>query len=125
MAEAIFDSLTKNHIASSAGLNPPKNWEGERLSKTRYVALCMAESGLDVTDKISKRLTGSMVLEANKIIVIGEKEGWPNFLKDSNNVSYWNIIDPDTGEMELHRTVRDQIKSMIKTLIEEINKQHD
>ena len=120
MAEAIFNSLTKDHIAISAGLNPPINWEGELLSKTKYVAPCMTEIGLDVSQKISKRLTESMVNESDKIIVIGEKNGWPDFLQSSDKLSYWDITDPDTGEIDLHRTVRDQIKNNVNLLIESL-----
>ena len=120
MAEAMFNNLTKAHIASSAGLNPPQNWEGEKLSKTKFVAPCMAEISIDVSEKISKKITEPMVIESNKIIVIGERENWPSFLLNSGKVDYWDIADPDTGGMDLHRTVRDQIKSKVNLLIKDL-----
>lgn len=117
MAEAIFNSLSSDHVATSAGLNPPPQWEGERLSRTQYVAPCMAEIGLDVSEKVSKRLVESMVTAADKIIVIGERNNWPQFLTDSDKVTFWDIIDPDIGEMELHRDVRDDIRSRVEKLV--------
>jgi len=119
MAEAIFNSLTSDHIASSAGLNPPPQWEGQKLSKTKYVAPCLLEIGLDVSENISKRLSEKHVAEADHIIVIGEKNNWPDFLT-KQNVKYWGITDPDTGEMELHRSVRDEITILVKQLLSEI-----
>ena len=120
MAQALFNSLTKDHVANSAGLNPPEKWEGEKLSKTKFVAPCMTEIGIDVSEKISKRLTESMVNESDRVIVIGEKEGWPSFLSSFEQLDYWDIIDPDGGEITLHRTVRDQIKDKIVELISEL-----
>lgn len=120
MAEAIFNSITKKHKAISAGLNPPKLWEGQKLSKTKFVASVMAEIGYDINDKFSKKLTKQMIDEAEKVIVIGEKEGWPDFLKKSNKLSFWDIEDPDKGELNLHRKVRNQIILLIKKLVKEI-----
>ncbi len=37
MAEAIFNKFSEGNLAVSAGLNPPKEWEGKLLSKTKYV----------------------------------------------------------------------------------------
>jgi protein-tyrosine-phosphatase len=121
MAEAFLNELSSKHTAHSAGLNPPKQWEGEKLSKTKYVAPVMSEIGLNLDEKVSKRLTENMVANSDIVIVIGEKENWPDYLKTFPNVTYWDVVDPDTGEMELHRTVRDQIKNLIKKLITEIN----
>lgn len=119
MAEAIFNSQNSQHTASSAGLNPPPQWEGEKLSKTKYVAPCLLEIGIDVSEKISKRLSEEMVNESDHVIVIGEKNAWPEYLNE-RNVRYWGVIDPDIGEMDLHREVRDEITSLIKQLLSEL-----
>jgi len=115
MAEEIFNSTHKEDIAISAGLNPPEQWLGKKLSETKYVAPCMKEIGLDVNEKVSKKLTEEMVLESDKIVVLGEKDNWPDYLKKANPM-YWDMIDPDIGEMELTRTIRDRIIDKLKTL---------
>lgn len=115
MAEEIFNSIYENDVAISAGLNPPEKWLGQKLSKTEYVAPSMKEIGLDVNDKVSKKLTEEMVLESDKIVVLGEKDNWPDYLKKADPI-YWDMIDPDIGEMELTRTIRDRIIEKIKTL---------
>lgn len=120
MAEAIFNSLSKDHVASSAGLNPPKHWEGEKLSKTKFVASCMIEIGIDVSEKISKRLTESMVKDSDLVIVVGEKQGWSSFLSNFNQLNYWDVVDPGDGDIYLHRAVRDQIRDKVVELIGEL-----
>ncbi|OGH89020.1 MAG: hypothetical protein A2537_01265 [Candidatus Magasanikbacteria bacterium RIFOXYD2_FULL_36_9] len=122
MAEAIFNSLTKVHVASSAGLNPPTHWEGEKLSKTKHVAPCMLEIGINVSEKISKRLTEPMVKESDRVVVVGEKEDWPIFLKEFVKLTYWDIVDPGDGDRELHITVRDQIREKVVGLVKELEK---
>jgi hypothetical protein len=57
-----------------------------------------------------------MVIDVDKIVVIGERNNWPQFLTDSDKVTFWDIIDPDIGEMELHRQVRDEIRKRIVEL---------
>lgn len=118
MAEAIFNNLSSDHVATSAGLNPPPQWEGERLLKTQYVAPCMAEISIDVSEKVSKRLNEAMVADADKIIVIGEPNNWPTFLTLSDKVEYWDITDPDGTDLDFTRKVRDEIRTRVENLIE-------
>lgn len=115
MAEEFFKDLFPNHKAFSAGLNPPVEWEGEKLLKTEYLADCMLEAGFDVRKKIVKRLTPEMVSEADKIVVLGERENWPSFLKAAEHkLIYWDVKDPDDGEIELYRQVREEIRSLVE-----------
>ncbi len=115
MAEEFFKDLFPNHIAFSAGLNPPVEWEGEKLIKTKYLADCMQEAGFDIRDKNVKRLTSEMVYEADKIVVLGERENWPSFLKAAKHkITYWDVKDPDEGEIELYRQVREEIRSLVR-----------
>ena len=122
MAEAIFKSLNSTHTAMSAGLNPPMQWLGQSLDKTKFVAPCMAEIGIDVTKQISKIITPEIVSKADIIIVIGERNGWPDYLTAKTPLRYWDIPDPDTGEMPLYREVRDNIMCNIKILLTELDK---
>jgi len=121
MAEAIFNNISKKHLAISAGLNPPKEWEGKTLSKTRYVAPCMREIGMNVDDKASKRLIEFMLIGIDRVVVIGEKNNWPIFLNNFDKLVYWDISDPDVGGMDLHRVIRDQVKEAVGKLVEEIS----
>jgi len=61
-----------------------------------------------------------MVSKADIVIVIGEKTGWPDYLAAKKPLRYWDIPDPDTGEMPLYREVRDAITDNIKILLTEL-----
>ena len=43
ISEEVFNKLSKNNIAISAGLNP-RNYEGKKVSITRYFASVVKES---------------------------------------------------------------------------------
>ena len=120
MAEAIFNKLSGKHSASSAGLNPSPKWLGQKLSTTKYVSPSMKEIGYDVNKKISKKITEKMVKDADKIVVIGEKNNWPNYLKSSKKIIFWDVEDPVHGNMNDHRNTRDKIKDLIVSLLNKI-----
>lgn len=119
MAEAIFNKLTKKHSAISAGLDPHK-WENKSINEAKKVIKCMKEIGCNLKDKVSKRLTREIVENADKIIILGEKENWPSFLKNSNKVEYWEVEDPAHKNLDGHRKTRDEIKLLINKLIRRI-----
>lgn len=121
MAEAFFNNFTSEHLAVSAGLSPPPEWEGQFLAKTKYVVTCMQELGIDLADKKLKKITREMVTQADKIIVLGERNNWPQFLKDSvDKVIYWDIFDPVNSDRKTHCLVRDQIKNKVIEFINQL-----
>lgn len=116
MAEAIFNKLSKEDAAISAGLNPGK-WEGEKISQAKSVVLSLSEIGCDVSKKVSKRLTKKMTEGTDKIVVLGEKENWPDYLKESDNVVFWDIEDPAHKDLDSCRMIRDRIKEKVEVLL--------
>lgn len=122
-AEILFNKLTNNKYSiRSAGLDPTElqRWENQKLSKVKELAQCLEEVGCSLDGKRSKKLTEEMVNWADKIIVM-EKEGWSDFLKNSKKVIYWEIEDPGNKNLATHRIVRDKIKQRIEKFIKEYN----
>lgn len=119
IAEAIFNEKTKKHTATSAGISPGW-WRGKKLSITKCVAPCMKELGYNINHEISKKLNKKMIDRADKIIVMAKKEIWPEYLKKSDKVIFWNINDPATEDIEFHRKVRDKIKILVEKLIKNL-----
>ena len=115
IAEAIFNNLSKEHSAFSAGLNPGK-WEGKNISSAQNVISCMNEIGYNINNKISKKIKKDMVEQADKVIVIGERDNWPTYLVN-NKVEYWEIEDAKELSLEFHRKIRDQIIVKVKELL--------
>ena len=117
MAEAIFNKLTKKHSATSAGLEPHE-LENKNINEAKKVLECMKEIGCNLENKISKRLTKVMVENADKIIILGEKNNWPSFLENTDKIEYWEVEDAVYKNLEGHRKVRDEIKLAVERLIE-------
>ncbi len=118
MAEAIFTKLSNQGSASSAGLDPG-GWEGKKINSAKNLISCMKEIGYNLEEKISKKLTKEMVDNADKIIIIGEKENWPDYLIN-HNIEHWEIPDAGGTDLDFHRKIRDQIKNKVKELIKRI-----
>jgi len=120
MAEAIFSKKSKDHEVSSAGISPGE-WEGKKLSETKCVKVCLSEIGIDVNEKISKKLTKEMVQDADKVIAIVEKYIWPDFLENSEKVVFWKIADPKEENLEFHRKTLNEISQEVEDLIKSLD----
>lgn len=120
MAEALFSKLSNGHEAKSAGLDPGEKWLGKTIDNTMYVKVVMDEEGIDVRKKVSKKITEEAVNWADKVVVLGERENWPAYLKNSGKAEYWEIADPAHTGLETHRKTKDQIKENVLELIEKL-----
>jgi len=79
----------------------------------------MGELDYDLSKNIRKQLTPKMVEEADRIIVMTEKENLPNYV-DASKITLWNIEDAKDRSLEFHHQIMDQIKVLIEKLIKEI-----
>ena len=63
-----------------------------------------------------------MIKWADKVVVAGEKENWPDYLIEAKEkVVYWDIEDPVNMGLEGHREIRDRIKIKIVELVKDID----
>jgi len=125
MAESIFKKLSKKHQVESAGVSPGK-WEGKTLHEATHVLPSLKEIDIVADENISKKITEDKVINNDIIIVIGvDKNTWPEYLKESKKVEFWDIEDPAHGDMDIHRKARDKIKQKVKELIEELDKKNN
>ena len=86
IAETIFNQISKKNKATSAGTEKGRV-TGHKLKdfpEHSNLFVCMDEIGLDIRENTSKLMTPEIVKNANKIIVMAEKETWPDYLKKSN-----------------------------------------
>lgn len=118
IAEAYYNHFIKSDDASSAGiLNfTPLKYD----HPVEEVVKVMKEDGIDISQQIVKSLTEEMVNKADRIFVICERKECPEFLLNSNKISFWDIDDPCDTSLENHRKIRDEIKKQVKQLIKEL-----
>lgn len=117
IAEAFFNKLSGKNKAISAGTYVN---EKEGVGLHEFVVKCMVKEGIDLSKNRRKQLTEQMVKEADKIIVMTEKENLPDYLAGSNKIIFWEVEDGKGQSYEFHLKMRDQIKRRINQLIKEI-----
>ena len=122
MAEALHKDKYPKDEVKSAGITTDESTrnktleELERLDKCHGVIPSMKEIGYDISKHKHEQLTQKMVEEADKVIVMCNKEYWPDYLKQSSKVVYWEVEDPGGKSLEKFREARNEIKKRILKL---------
>ncbi len=122
IAEMLFNSRSKKHTSISAGTENGRVI-GHKLGdfpEHSNLFICMDEIGFDIRDKTSKLVTPDLIKKVDRIYVMAEKETWPDYLKESKKVIFWDIEDMCGQSLEDFRKGRNQISKLIDKLILEI-----
>lgn len=127
VAEAIFNRLSKDGHATSAGLRPRR--AGVPLtSEHNNPVEVMKEGGYDLSKAKIKQVTREMVESADKTVLICMREnlaGAPGYLKDRPGVELWDIwsISDETSPDEYSALERKRIgliDTRVRDLVERI-----
>ena len=100
VAQAYFNNLTQ-HDSDCAGINADeatarRNLPSRKMKDVpgqRSVHYIRREFRVDIAEKERQQLTPEMVDEADLVIVIEEKNTWPDYLKGGGKVVFWDILD--------------------------------
>ena len=125
MAEAIFNSLTKKHKATSAGSSVEES-DTAGLPPGDGVIEALREIDIDISSCKRKQVTPTMVEEANKVIVLmGDEEAktyLPAYFSKSNKIEYWDVQDMRGSiDPEFHKAVRNEIEKRVKLLLKKLD----
>ncbi len=127
VARACFDQLSQ-HDSDSAGIGvdriiASRNLSSRKLkdsSNGRSVEYIRKAFGVDISDSERQQLTPEMVDEADLVIVIAEKNSWPDYLQEGGKVVFWDIPDPyghdDNFAYDMHRRVQDRVEQLVKEI---------
>ena len=118
IAEAIFNSLSKNWQAESAGTVP-----ADKVDPT--VVKMLADKGYSKSQiKEKPRTLDEVNLEDYNLIVTTCKESYPCPSIPSGNVKqiHWEIEDPAGKEMEIYENALKEIEKKVKELVDELDK---
>lgn len=100
VAQAYFATLSK-HESDSAGIavneriattKVPSRKLKDNLNQ-RSVEYVRREFGLDIAEKERQQLLPAMLDTSDLVIVMAEKEKWPDYLEEGGKVVFWNIQD--------------------------------
>jgi protein-tyrosine-phosphatase len=86
----------------------------------RSVGYIGQEFGVDVSERERQQLVPAMLDEADRVIVIAEKEQWPDFLQEGGKVVFWDIPDAVGQPDEFAYNVFRQVQHRVERLVEEI-----
>ena len=118
MAEAILDKLATGRVRSiSAGTEP-----SEAINPT--VVEVMREVGIDISHHQPKKLTFEMIEQADKVITMGcgiDGVCPATFVETED----WALDDPEGQPLEKVREIRDQIRTRVLKLLEEISRKDE
>ena len=115
IAEAYYNHLTKTNDAKSAGV--AENAGMKYHHPAQEIIRVMLEENIDISKNIVKAATKEMVDEADKIIVMCDRDDCPRFMTDSVKTEYAPFSDPYGLGIEYARSVREDIKKMVLELI--------
>lgn len=116
-AELYFNMFKKvdSDIATSAGVNVIV---GKPIAPA--VLDVMAEVGISMDDCYRKQLSESSLKGVGIVVSFKSKEESPVYASERKDVRYWDVLDPRYENMDFHRKVRDDIKTRVTQLIDEI-----
>ena len=78
----------------------------------------MKEVGLDISNESPKRLTEEMGRRADVIVTMGCGDSCPVYL--GKRYEDWELQDPAGKSVEAVREIRDEIRSRVGALVEEL-----
>src|SRR3989338_1166363 len=112
MAAGFFNALATHYRVKSAGTHA-ESLIGTPLPE--YVVKSMSAVGVDISKYPRTQLTQKMVEEADVVIMITAKEDWPEYVKDSPKVVFWDVAGAKDQPYEFCCNVRDKIKELVDT----------
>jgi len=113
MSQALFEREARGlHRADSAGTTP-----AERLHPE--VVAVMRELGIDLADRIPKRLTTELARDADVVVTMGCGDECP-FLPGKRYID-WDLEDPRGKAIEQVRVTRDDIARRVVGLVSDLN----
>jgi arsenate reductase len=112
MAAALLEELAGNRVAvSSAGTQPIEEIHAP-------VVEAMRERGIDLAGRRPARLRDDAVREADVVITMGCGDECPYY--PGKRYEDWEVPDPSARPLEEVRTIRDDIESRVRALLEQL-----
>lgn len=115
-AEAFFNDLSEDDIATSAGINVKVGKPIDPL-----VIQAMEEEGYSLNKAERKFWNEAMIAKSGLIVSFKPENELPPELRESGKIRYWQVEDPQHQPIEFHRKIRDEVKSKVMALVAELD----
>jgi arsenate reductase len=113
MSRALFDQAAGGrHSSDSAGTTP-----GERIHPE--VAEAMAELGIEVAERVPRKLTTEMAERADVVVTMGCGDACP-YIPGKQYVD-WDLPDPKGRPLDEVRRTRDDIAGRVRELVAQLD----
>jgi len=113
MSQALFERAAGGrHTAASAGTTP-----GERVHPE--VVQVMDEFGIDLSDRVPRRLTTELAQEADVVVTMGCGDECP-YIPGKRYID-WDLEDPKGRPVEEVRATRNEIERRVEGLVCELD----
>lgn len=115
MAEGYYNHFTNSKSAQSAGVSPftPHKFDTPHIQ----AITAMDEEGIDISRQPVRFVNSEMVNEADQIFVMTSQDELPDYILNNPKTVYWPVVDPYGQSPEFVRSVRDQIKDLVNSII--------
>ena len=127
VARACFDQLSQ-HDSDSAGIGVDeqiarRNLPNRKLSsdgRGRSIEYIRKAFGVDISERERQQLTPEMVHAVDLVILVVEKDKWPDYLQEGGKVVFWDIPDPYRQDDDFVNDVYRQVQYRVEQLVKEI-----
>jgi protein-tyrosine-phosphatase len=123
MAEALYKKYS-GLDAISVGTKVPQEGPGKEgkhlkdIPVAEPVVRCLKENeNIDASEYRNKQITEQMTQDADKIIIMAERETVPPYLTNHNKSIFWDVEDPLGKSYEEYCQTMKQIKELVLELI--------
>jgi arsenate reductase len=115
MSQALFEKAANgHHEAQSAGTSP-----GDRVHPN--VVAVMQEEGVDLRDRLPRLLNDDLARWADIVVTMGCGDACP--VIPGRRYIDWDLTDPKDLPIADVRRIRDDIKTRVGSLVEELENQ--
>lgn len=112
MATAYFRSMVGDRALTwSGGLEPDVHLNPE-------IVTAMSADGIDISDSLPKPWNNEIIRAADVVVTLGCADAVPVY--PGRRYVDWQIPDPGTDDAQRIRAVRDDVKSRVRELVDEL-----
>lgn len=122
MAKEFYNRLAEGKgIAYACGTRVGE-FEGQKIRDIKNDSVeddirAMKEIGYDISENKRKQITPELVEDTDKVIVMAEKDTWPDYLINNPKVIVWDVENPKGTTYEKTCEIRDIISGKVTELL--------